>query len=118
MHLSNETGRQGEALAAAYYKARGFDILETNWRYSYYEIDLIAVKGPLLHIVEVKTRYSDTYGHPEESVTPLKLHRLMKAGGRYMGLHPQWKYVQYDILSIRLTTGKSPVYFLIEDMYE
>lgn len=118
MHLSGETGRQGESLAAEYYRGRGFDILESNWRYSYYEIDLVASKGPLLHIVEVKTRYTGEYGHPEESVSPLKLHRLMKAAGRYMGLHPEWKYVQYDILSINLSAGKAPVYFLIEDVYE
>ena len=118
MHLSNGTGRQGEALAAAHYRARGFQVLETNWRYSYYEIDLIAAKGPLLHIVEVKTRYSELYGHPEESVNGLKLHRLMKAAGRYLGFHPEWKYVQYDILSISLAVGKAPVYFLIEDVYE
>jgi putative endonuclease len=118
MRLSGETGRQGESLAAEYYRARGFDILETNWRYSYYEIDLVAAKGPLLHIVEVKTRYTGAYGRPEESVSPLKLHRLMKAAARYMGLHPGWKYVEYDVLSINLQAGKPPEYFLIEDVYE
>ena len=108
----------GESLASEYYHSRGFDIVETNWRYSYYEIDLIAVKDGVLRFVEVKTRRTETYGLPEESVSGLKLHRLMKAASRYMGLHPQWKRVQYDVLSITLAAGEEPTYFLIEDVYE
>jgi putative endonuclease len=118
MDTSKETGRKGEVLAAEYYRMRGFRILDANWRYSYYEIDLIASKGPLLHIVEVKSRLSDTFGFPEESVGDLKLYRLMKAGARYLGLHPGWRYVQYDVLSIRLHRDGPPEFFLIEDVYE
>ncbi len=118
MYLSKGTGNQGEILAADFYRERGFDVLDVNWRYSYYEIDLVAAKGPMLYLVEVKTRRTDTYGPPEESVSARKLHRLMKADSRYMGLHPGWKYVQYDVLSIRLKVGKAPEYCLVEDVYE
>jgi putative endonuclease len=117
MYPSGETGKKGETLAADYYRNRGFVVLDTNWRHSYYEIDLVASKGTLLHIVEVKTRRSDTYGYPEEAVDRNKLYRLLKAGVRYMSQHPEWKYVQYDVLSIFLEPDKQAVFFLLEDVY-
>lgn len=114
---TGETGRTGETLAAEYYRSKGFDVLDLNWRHSYYEIDLVAAKGGLLHLVEVKTRRGGEFGFPEESIDHRKLYRLMKAGVRYQSQHPQWKYLQYDVLSIRLHAGAPPEYYLIEDVY-
>ncbi|TDW96633.1 putative endonuclease [Dinghuibacter silviterrae] len=112
-----DTGKTGEILAADYYRSRGFNVLELNWRHSYYEIDLVAAGEGVLHVVEVKTRRGGSYGFPEESIDHRKLYRLMKAGVRYQQQHPQWKRIQYDVLSIRLHAGAPPEYFLIEDVY-
>jgi len=49
-------GAQGESLVAEALVARGFTIVETNLRSRWGEIDLIARKGGLLWLVEVKTR--------------------------------------------------------------
>ncbi len=38
----NTTGKTGEALALVYLQQHSFNILHANWRYSYYEIDIIA----------------------------------------------------------------------------
>lgn len=117
MSATPDIGRTGENLAAEYYRSRGFAILHTNWRHSYFEIDLVASKDSLLHFVEVKTRRSGVFGFPEEAVDHRKLYRLMKAGVRYQHEYPRWRHVQYDVLSIRLHQGAPPEFFLIEDVY-
>lgn len=111
------TGKEGEALAAGYLQQQGFQILHHNWRYSRYEIDIIAVKNNILHFIEVKTRRTRDFGFPEESVSKRKIACLLKGGAGFLRQFPQWKRVQYDVLSINLSTDKSPEYFLIEDIY-
>lgn len=55
-HQRKALGSRGEALVAEALVARGFTIVETNLRSRWGEIDLIARKGGLLWLVEVKTR--------------------------------------------------------------
>lgn len=111
------TGKQGEALASGFLKQKGFTILHCNWRYSRYEIDIIAEKGGVLHFIEVKTRRTDTFGLPEESVSVKKLKHLMRAAAAYQYQFPGWKRIQLDILSITLTGDQPPAFFFIEDAY-
>ncbi|MBX2923704.1 MAG: YraN family protein [Chitinophagaceae bacterium] len=110
------TGEKGEALAVAYLQQHSFTILHTNWRHSYYEIDIIAEKENMLHFIEVKTRRSLQFGYPEESVTDAKIEKLMKAGEAFLYQYPEWKRIQYDILSIMLLYGQPAAYFFIEDV--
>ena len=51
-----ELGTLGEDCAEEYFAARGFAILERNWRYRKFEIDLIVRCANTLVFVEVKTR--------------------------------------------------------------
>lgn len=111
-----ETGKQGEELAAEWLLAQGFELLHRNWKYSYFELDIIATKEHVLHFIEVKTRTTDTYGYPEEGVTAKKLERLMNAGEEFLHQYPEWKRIQYDILSIRLHRYKAPEFFFLEDV--
>lgn len=69
MALHNELGKQGEEMAIRWLKENEFEILHCNWRYSYYEIDIVAGKGNYLHFVEVKARHHTAFGNPEDSVT-------------------------------------------------
>ncbi len=111
----NDTGKEGEALAGKYLREIGFDILHTNWRYSRYEIDIIAVKDNILHFIEVKTRRSGKYGMPEDGVTSKKFESVSKAVEAYLEQNPDWKRIQYDTLAIMLK-GDGIEYFLIEDV--
>ncbi|MFT3903653.1 MAG: YraN family protein [Niabella sp.] len=117
MAAHNETGKNGEALAADYLVGKGYQILHQNWRYSHYEIDIIASKGKKLHFVEVKTRTTAFYGYPEESVTRKKFKHLQRAADEYLHLHPGHLWIQYDVLSIILSKNKPPEFFLLEDVF-
>lgn len=113
----NEMGKDAEQMAVDWLKAKGYEILHRNWRYKYYEIDIIALKNKMLHIVEVKARNSTRLGYPEDSVTKRKFKNLQRATDEFLFLNPGYKMIQYSILSITLFKDKEPEFFLIEDVY-
>jgi putative endonuclease len=111
------TGREGEALAIGYLQQNGFAIMHCNWRFARYETDIIAEKSGVLHFIEVKTRRTGTFGHPEESVSPKKLKHMLRCAAAYQGQYPGWKRIQVDVLSVTLKAGEPPAFFFIEDVY-
>lgn len=117
MALHNELGKEGEQLAIKWLKERGYEILHINWRYSYYELDIVAKKNEKLHFVEVKARQNDKYGNPEDSVTKRKFKRLQRAADEFLFLNPGYKWIQYDVLAITLNKDGETEYFLLEDVF-
>ena len=117
MAQHNDLGKEGEALALEFLRKNDFEILHCNWRYSHYEIDIIAVKNDLLRIIEVKSLKSSDLKHPEESVTKKKFKHLLKAADEFLFQNQQYRHVQFDVLSIIVNREKEPEYFLIEDVF-
>jgi len=117
MAQHNKTGSLGEGLAARYLTNSGFNILHQNWRYSHWEVDIIAEKGGVLHFIEVKTRRTKKFGHPEEAVSKKKIRNLVNASEEYLYQFPQWQRIQFDILAITLFKNVPAEYFFIEDVY-
>ena len=113
----NRLGKEGELLAASWLRQNGFTLLHQNWRHARVELDIVAARDNVLHFIEVKTRSGAQFGEPEESVNRTKIRHLLKAGAAYQYEYPQWKRVQYNVLSITMTPGHSPTYFFIEDIY-
>ena len=105
-------GQHGENLAAEWLIQNGFRILQRNWRFGRKEIDLIATKTGILHIIEVKTRRGDGFGFPEQQVTAKKILALQKAAAAYLEINPQWRKIQFDILAILLNTPTNDIRFL------
>jgi putative endonuclease len=68
MASHNELGKRGEEIAKEYLENKGYQILKMNWRHKRAEIDLIARHEKTLIFIEVKTRSSVDFGHPEEFV--------------------------------------------------
>ncbi|MFZ4059338.1 MAG: YraN family protein [Ferruginibacter sp.] len=116
MASHNEKGWQGEKLAASYLAEKGYKIIEINWRFKFWEIDIIAEKNGVLQFIEVKTRQSAYYGYPEQSVGKKKLRFIVNAAEQYLYLHPQWQRIRFNILSIICPPKGEVAYFLIEDI--
>ena len=112
-----KTGELGEQLAIEYFVKKGFTILHQNWRHSHWEVDIIASDKEVLHFIEVKTRRTQTFGHPEEDVSKKKILNLINASEEFLHLHPEWKRIQFDILAVNLFNHAEPEYFFIEDVY-
>lgn len=111
-----ETGKLGEKLGAEFFINEGYQLLEQNWRYSHWEVDIIAVKNNVLHFIEVKARRTKNFGMPEEKVSHKKIQNLVNAAEQYLYQYPEWKRIQFDILSIVMMKNKKAEYFLIEDI--
>jgi putative endonuclease len=88
MAKKDELGRRGEDVAAEYVEAQGMRVVERNWRCREGEIDLVAVDGDELVVVEVKTRTGTGFGHALEAVTPAKLARLRRLAAAWCHAHP------------------------------
>ena len=112
-----DTGKIGEDLAADWLAAKNFAILQRNWRHGRYEIDIIASRDGILHIIEVKSRSSTLFGNPEESVSRKKLHHILQGAAAWLVQYPTNRRLQYDVLSINLHKDRPHEYLLIEDVY-
>lgn len=88
MAAKDELGRAGEERAVRYLTGIGYDVLDRNWRCAQGEIDIVATTGRHLAVVEVKTRRTDSYGHPFEAVDARKVRRLWQLAHAWMLDHP------------------------------
>ena len=113
----NQFGKEAEDVAEKYFIEHGYAILFRNWRHPPYELDIIATKNEMLHIIEVKARKTSAFGYPEESVSKKKIRDIMKAADEFLFQNQQYQHVQFDILSIILPENKKAEFFLIEDVY-
>lgn len=108
------TGSRGERLAREFLAARGYRILETNYRAPGGEVDIVAHQDGCLVFVEVRTRHGADMGTPAESVTPAKLKRLEVLAHAYLQAHPEapadWRI---DVVAIDLPRGQPPSIELI-----
>lgn len=97
------TGIRGERLAQDFLKKKGYRILETNYRCTEGEIDIIARWHNSLVFVEVRTKSNLDFGSPEESITSLKKHHLERAAYRYQKDHRNLPELwQIDLVSVEL----------------
>ncbi len=97
------TGSRGEAIARRYLETKGYLILETNYRCQWGEMDIVTRDGECLAFVEVRTRRSDSYGTPEESLSRRKQQKLVATAETYLQaqakLPPAWRI---DLLCVVL----------------
>lgn len=105
-------GVRGEALAAAYLEARGWELLDRNWRTARGELDLIAsrrevrygVEIELVAFVEVKARRAGGKLPPEASVTARKRRKIVSLARCWRQLHrPHGDCaVRFDVIAVEL----------------
>lgn len=97
---AQEFGKMGEQMTAKYLTDKGYIILEHNYRRGHLEIDLIALDGDELVIVEVKSRAYDTILQPEEAVDHKKRLNLIRLANEYVKTHGRKENVRFDIVTI------------------
>lgn len=97
---SHNLGVEGEKMAKKHLMEKGFVILQENWRFKKYEVDIIAKNNDLLIIVEVKTRSSTVFGEPEVFVTKQKQRFLIAAANEYVVSNNIDMECRFDIISV------------------
>jgi putative endonuclease len=68
--------KDGEDLACEELERRGYAIVARRYRARGGELDIVARDGPVLQLVEVKTRTGRRFGDAPEAVTIVKQRRL------------------------------------------
>jgi len=97
------TGGFGEELALKYLRARGYSIVEKNFRTPFGEIDIIAERDGCVIFLEVKTRISGRFGPPLSAITRAKKQRIIKNCLYYMKSRKiLWGPCRIDVIGIKL----------------
>ena len=110
-------GQRGEAIAVAYLQARGYILLETNYRTKLGEIDCIFQDGKELVFVEVKTRTSTKFGDPLEAVGHRKWQQITRVAEQYLaGKKGADCAIRFDVVGI--VAGSPPEINHIENAFE
>ncbi len=95
-----EKGRKGEEEAARFLIAKGYDILEKNWRYGRKEIDIIALDRDRTVFVEVKSRRSLGDERYDELIGPSKQQSLLAVANAYMVRRKKSGPVRFDVVFV------------------
>lgn len=94
------TGRSAEALAAAYLREQGYVIVAQNWRNRFCEIDIVARRNGVAHIVEVKYRATTRWGAAAEYISRDKSQRLHRAALAWCQAAQHTGPVQIDVITV------------------
>ena len=93
---AEDRGRRAETLAALWLRLKGYRILETRFKTPFGEIDIIARKGSILAIVEVKQR--PTLEAARQALHRADLSRIEEAAHYYQAHRPKLGHldIRYD----------------------
>ncbi len=97
---SHNFGIEGEKIAKKHLLEKGYEILEQNWRFKKYEVDIIATHNNLIIFVEVKARSTSDFGEPELFVTKKKQVFLVHAAHEYLVSKNIELESRFDIISV------------------
>ncbi len=111
---TQKTGELGEEEAVNYLVNKGFKIIERNHTRKWGELDIIAVKGNVLHFIEVKSiTVRDIYTRegnyrPEDHMDTWKIQRLRRVIQTYLMSadikeDQEW---QFDLICVYFLEGK------------
>ncbi len=110
-------GKRGEAMAEIELRQKGYKILERNYRSGRSEIDLIAQSEGLLIFIEVKTRSSNSFGHPEEFVSKNQQESIIRGANHYVE-QINWKGdIRFDIVAIVVNQTNMQIEHLKDAFY-
>lgn len=98
---THQQGRLGEERAVEYLRARGYSVIERNFRCRVGEIDIVARDGDTLVFVEVRTRTDGRRGTALEAVTPAKQRRVAQVAEVYLTMRRLHAAVcRFDVVGI------------------
>ena len=99
-------GRRAEALAAWWLRLKGYRIVARGFRVAAGEIDLIARRGRLLALVEVKARPS--LEQARAAILPRQRERIARAAEVFLQRHPELAGLNLRFDVVLLAPGRRP----------
>lgn len=117
---NKELGEKAENLAMDFFKKKGYSLIEKNFTAKTGEIDLILKdKNDIIVFMEVKARYGDKFGTPQEAVTPKKQRQIIRTAHWYIqkkNMHAM--NMRFDVMAIRFYPDREPSFEHIPFAFE
>jgi putative endonuclease len=114
--VSQPQGALAELAVADYLVSLGYDILGRNVRLGALELDVVAKKGPLVVVVEVRTRGPGAYERAFESIGPVKRARLLRAVDRLwrrkLKAMRDVERVRIDVAAVTFADGETRIEYV------
>lgn len=104
--MTKAVGDRGEVLVAKLLQAKGWQILATQWRCRWGEVDLIACDHQWLLFVEVKTRCDRNWDSDGSlAITSQKQSKIIKTASLFLFKNPQLEQLscRFDVALVRRT---------------
>jgi putative endonuclease len=111
-----DLGIAGEDIARKALEEAGYRILERNVRLRSGELDMVALEGGELVVVEVRTRSVGRMAPPETTVGPRKLRKLVRTGRWYVersGWEGPWRI---DVVAVTVGSFNGPGVEIFRDV--
>ncbi|MFT5207057.1 MAG: putative endonuclease [Candidatus Omnitrophota bacterium] len=101
-------GQLGEQLAADYLVNKGMRIMYRNYFSKRGEIDLVVTDRGVLVFVEVRTRSTDSFLHPFETISVAKQQKVRRAAVDYLSEYgtPKINGCRFDAISVVMREGE------------
>ncbi|MHB8154566.1 MAG: YraN family protein [Candidatus Omnitrophota bacterium] len=116
--INLEFGKAAEDAAVKFLKAKGYKILERNYKNKFGEIDIIAQQNGVICFVEVKARHSLVLGSPQEAVNSSKQRQISRVAVYYLKSKKLLERpARFDVLAL-LYVNSQPEISLITDAFE
>lgn len=93
-------GRLAEGMAAWALRLRGYRVVGRNLRVAGREVDVVARRGGLLVVCEVKARRSRRFGAPASAVGAHRQQRLREAAAVLAARDPSIRQVRVDVIAV------------------
>jgi putative endonuclease len=113
-----ELGKAGEKAAADLLRKRGYEVVGAGFLARRGELDLVCRRGNDLVVVEVKTRFDDSFGTPLEAVDARKRRSLMAAAAEYRALAGWRGRIRYAVVGLTIKADGGFSSELIEDPFD
>lgn len=110
---TRKLGACGETLAVNYLESQGHQILHRNLHCRFTELDIISMKDGVLCFVEVKYRKNLSFGHPLESISPLKIGRLKKGISWYLATYGDIGQNGIRLLFLSVLGEENPEFLIV-----
>ena len=102
MSSDNKSGKLGEIYASGYLAKNGYTILETNYRTSFAEVDIVAMDNSCntLCFIEVKTRKNKLYGRGADFIFKSKIQKMILGARSYTAAKNIKSDIRFDVIEV------------------
>jgi putative endonuclease len=96
------SGRAWERAASDLLAKRGIEVIARGYRCRLGELDIVAIDGATLVVIEVRARASDARGTALETVGARKQRRIVNATRHFLMRHPVWfaRPIRFDVIAV------------------